>query len=289
MSPIVRIIVLAVAALAAFGAFFMFRSMTPEQVAPSVMPSVELPKPKPKEVPSVNVLIVNRDMRRGEVLTPDVLQWTKWPKKALNEFFVREDMTPDAISKYTGLRVRNALVASEPLLESKLVLKGQRGYLASQLKSGMRAVSIQISPDSASGGFVLPDDRVDVLLTHTIEREFRDGNDEVTKELTSTITIVRNARVLAIDQVFNPEGTAQIGSTATLELNARAAEVVTLGEELGELSVILRSLVDAEIDGEAVVSKQALLTEFFDPYEGPQAEGVLVIRDGVATRLIGGR
>lgn len=289
MSPIIRIIVLAVAAIAAIGAFIMFRSITPEQVTPATLPSIELPKPKAPEVPTVNVLIVNRDLRRGEVLTPDVLQWTKWPKKSVNEFFIREDLTPDAIGEYTGLRVRNAMVASEPLLASKLVLKGERGYLAAQLKSGMRAVSIQISPDSASGGFILPEDRVDVLLTHTVEMEFKNGDEDETEELTSTITIIRNARVLAIDQVFNPEGTARIGSIATLELNQRAAEVVTLGAELGELSVTLRGLVDAERDGESVVAKQALLNNYFDPYEGPQAEGLLIIKDGVPKRMIGGR
>lgn len=290
MSPIIRIVVLAVAAIAAIGAFFMFRSISPEQAQQATVPAIDLPvslPQPPKEEPKVEVLVVNRDLRRGELLTPDTLQWAKWPKKTANELYLTSDIMPDAIEKLTGIRVRQSFVAFEPVLDSKIVRQGERGYLAATLGRGMRAVSIQISPDAASGGFILPDDRVDVLLTHEVifpTGELTNGQDT----LTSTVTIIKNARVLAIDQAFNPEGTARIGSIATLELNARAAEVVTLGEELGDLSVTLRSLEDAERVGESVVVKSSLLRNYFDPYDGPQADGILLVRDGVPTRIVGG-
>lgn len=289
MSPIIRIAVLAVAAIAAIAAFFMFRSMSPEAAEPITVPSIELPTlpQKPKEEPKTEVLVINRDLRRGELLTPDVLQWSKWPKKTVNDLYITKDMMPNAMEVYSGLRVRQSFVSYEPVLDAKIVKPGQRGYLAAQLGRGMRAVSIQISPDAASGGFILPDDRVDVLLTHEVE--FPDG--ELTSGQnthTATVTIIQNARVLAIDQGFNPEGTARIGSIATLELSARAAEVVTLSAELGDLSVTLRALEDAERVGDSVIVKNALLRNYFDPYEGDQASGVLVVRDGVATRIVGG-
>lgn len=292
MSPIIRIIVLAVAAIAAIGAFFMFRSMAPQPAEPATAPAFQIPVPRPeppKEEPKAQVLVINRDMRRGEVLTPEDLQWSEWPKDLVNEFYFTAEVLPDAIEEMTGLRLRTSVVAFEPLLESKIVRQGQRGYLAAQLGQGKRAVSIQISPDAASGGFILPDDRVDVLLTHRVR--FPDGQlDRADDSLTSTITIIRNARVLAIDQGLNPQGSnARIGNIATLELNRRAAEIVTLGEELGELSLTLRSLADAERDGDVVVSKQSLLRNYFDPYDGSQAAGLLIVRDGVATRQIGGQ
>ena len=289
MSPIIRIVVLAIAAIAAIGAFFMFRSISPDEASPVTAPTINLPiqQPKIKEEPKVEVLVVNRDLRRGELLTPDVLQWTKWPKKSVNELYLTSEMLPDAIEDLSGLRVRQSMVAYEPVLDAKIVKKGERGYLAAQLGRGMRAVSIQISPDAASGGFILPKDRVDVLLTHEVrfpEGQLTNGQDTHV----STVTIIQNARVLAIDQAFNPEGTARIGSIATLELSLRAAEVVTLGEELGDLSITLRSLEDAERVGESVVVKNSLLANYFDPYDGTQADGVLIVRDGVPTRIVGG-
>ena len=110
------------------------------------------------------------------------------------------------------------------------------------LPRGMRAVSTKISPETGAGGFILPNDRVDVILTKKEKNESIGGSETFNSE-----TILANVRVLAIDQTVKEEDGRQVvvGKTATLELAPEQAEVLTLAEQMGEMSLALRSLADA--------------------------------------------
>lgn len=198
------------------------------------------------EISQTKVLVVRGDVRVGHLLTPDDFQWTDWPERSVNmDYFVQDD-APDAIETLTGSVVRTAMYADEPVLPQKLVQKGETGFMAALLKPGMRAISVEISPESASAGFILPDDRVDVILTQEIEIP----GDKGKEERTISTTILENVRILAIDQTFGDiEGVPTMtGSTATMELQPAQAELVALASRTGAISLTLRSYADADFN-----------------------------------------
>src|SRR5262249_53161737 len=119
---------------------------------------------------------------------------------------------------------------------------GAAGYMAAILPSGMRAVSTEISPETGAGGFILPNDRVDVILSKRANNDAKQGNKQPVSE-----TILTNVRVLAIDQTVEEKNGQRVvvGKTATVELSPRQAETLTQARQLGTLSLALRSLLDA--------------------------------------------
>lgn len=119
------------------------------------------------------------------------------------------------------------------------------GFMAAILPSGMRAVSTEISPETGAGGFILPNDRVDVLLS----RRHRGG--EGNSEVVSSDIILSDVRVLAIDQTVEEKNGQKVvvGKTATLELKPKQAETLARSRQSGTLSLALRSLVDANKSG----------------------------------------
>ena len=199
------------------------------------------------EMSQTKVLVMRADVRVGHLLTPDDFQWSDWPERSVNiDYYVEAD-APDAIETLTGSVVRTAMYADEPVLPQKLVQKGETGFMAALLKPGMRALSVEISPESASAGFILPDDRVDVILTQEIELPASKGRKE---ERTVSTTILENVRILAIDQTFGDvEGIPTMtGSTATMELLPEQAELVALASRTGAISLTLRSYADADFN-----------------------------------------
>ncbi len=112
--------------------------------------------------------------------------------------------------------------------------------MAAILPSGMRAISTPIREETAAGGFILPNDRVDVILSRTVKLGNKD--DKVSE------TILRNVRVLAIGQNAGAQGDEKVatGKTATLELTPPQTETLSLAQSMGEISLSLRSLADAQ-------------------------------------------
>ncbi|WP_290843559.1 Flp pilus assembly protein CpaB, partial [Henriciella sp.] len=212
MSPI-RLIILIVAAIAAIGAAFLVRGMSS---APAEQVQME-PQVIEREVEmsSTKVLVARSSMRTGALLTPDDFRWADWPERALNPAYFIQDASPDAIEELSGSVVKTPLLEGEPIVEQKIVKKGETGFMAALLAPGMRAIAVEISPESASAGFILPDDRVDVILTYDVEVM----SDRGMSDTTLTKTVIRNARVLAIDQMFGEmDGAPTLtGSTATLD------------------------------------------------------------------------
>jgi len=276
-----RILILLVAAGAAMGVAFLVRSATSAPAA-AVVTEVQVETVQEAvEVSEVEVLVAGRDLRVGEVTTPEDFRWALWPEKELNEnFYVKEDGT-DAADDLAGMVVRQYIYESEPIISKRIVSRGDTSVLAALVSPGMRAVSMEISTETASAGFILPDDRVDVILTHEIERFTREG---ITEEVQSVI-IIENARVLAIDQGLRTEDDTDtiIGSTATLELSPDDAALIAFGERQGTLSLVLRSMTDAIQAGDTVVSRAA------DFAAGRETSSVTVFRNGRIREAQGGR
>lgn len=217
-----RIAVLAVALIAGIGAFVMMMGAKPEvqQIAPVVQEK------------TTRVLVADRDLQRGERLTADSVKWLEWPDKALSPAYITEATGGDPEQMAQSV-ARTAIVAGEPITETKVVRAGSSGLLAAVLAPGMRAVAMRITPETAVAGFILPGDRVDVYYSEG------EGSGSTTKVL------FEDVRVLAVNTVYseNPETPVIEGSTATVELAPVDAEnFINARSARGQLSLALRSV-----------------------------------------------
>lgn len=250
-----RLIVLAVALVAAVVAAFLVRNLAQPTVVSGPTQTVE--RVVEVEVAQQKVLVAKTDLRVGTLLTPDEFKWANWPDSTLNPAYYTQEIAPDAMEILTGSVVRSAMYADEPVMPQKIVQKGETGFMAALLAPGKRAMTVEISPESASAGFILPDDRVDIILTQMIEFS---GNEDLPPVMV-TKTILENARVLAIDQTFGDvDGIPTLtGSTATMELDQTQAELLARSARVGTLSLTLRSAADAGFnEGEALANVVAL-------------------------------
>jgi pilus assembly protein CpaB len=249
-----RIVVLTIA-LGAGGIAAYLASGSRETAAPAPV----------AQLPTVEVLVAKSEIGLGQSVKPDDLQWQTWPT-ATSGNFISKASKADAIKEITGSIARSPFIAGEPIREQKLVRADGSGFMAAILPAGFRAISTEISPETGAGGFILPNDRVDVILSKRERNPDTKGPDLTTSEI-----ILTNVRVLAIDQApKEKEGTSSmVGKTATLELKPEQAETLARARQSGTLTLALRSIVDvtAVEKAEEQVSKN---------------DGLNVIRYGVA-------
>jgi pilus assembly protein CpaB len=228
-----RIVVLVVA-LAAGGLAALLAGRQEQPPAPEAPPVVQ--------IETVEILVAKADIGMGQVISTSDIQWQVWPAAAANSNFVRKNDKPDALQQTAGSIARSPFVAGEPIREAKLIKANGSGFMAAILPSGMRAVSTEISPETGAGGFILPNDHVDVILS----RRDREAEKRTGVEAHASETVLTNVRVLAIDQTIEEKNGQKVvvGKTATLELTPRQAELLALSRQLGTLSLALRSLID---------------------------------------------
>src|ERR1043166_5551081 len=229
-----RIVVLAVA-LGAGGiaAYLASGSKEPPPLAPAPVVQID----------TVDILVAKADINMGQGVAANDIQWQAWPTSAASSHFLRRRDRPNAIEQLTGSIARPPCVVGEPIREAKLIKANGSGFMAALLPSGMRAISTEISPETGAGGFLLPNDRVDVLLT----RRDRETEKATGIEAHTSETILTDVRVLAIDQTIEEKNGQRVvgGKTATLELSPRQAETLAVSRQRGVLSLALRSLIDA--------------------------------------------
>jgi pilus assembly protein CpaB len=232
-----RLVVLGVA-LAAGGVAAFIASGHREAPPPVVAP------PPPPPLPTVDVLVAKNDMTRGQVIGDGDVDWQVWPAAADNPSFIKRTDRPDAVHQFGGAIVRVPIASGEPIREPSVVFAKGSGFLAAVLPKGMRAVSMEVSAENGAGGFILPDDHVDVMLT----RHDKTPNGGGTVDRLVSESILRNVRVLAIDQAVEEKAGQKVvvGKTATLELTPDQAETLELARQQGTLTLALRSLVDSQ-------------------------------------------
>ncbi|MGZ5913109.1 MAG: Flp pilus assembly protein CpaB [Reyranella sp.] len=216
---------------------------------------------RPIAKPATQVLVARAAIHTGQLIKPDDLRWQPWPQGNLPASYIVEGKRP--IGDFVGAVARSQFHVGEPIVESDIVMPGSRGFLAAVLKPGLRAVSVPASATSTVSGFIYAGDRVDVLLTHVLVAV--DGKGE---QHTATETILRNARVIAMDQKldFTPGDKPDVAKTATLELTAKQTEIVTLAVKMGELSLVLRSLQDPADEERDAASGDDATAELGDSY-----------------------
>ncbi len=266
-----RIVVICIAAVSAIGLALVVRAMgspSNEPAAPAAAAPVEVR-------PMAKVLVAAKDLEPGKRLVEADLEWKDWPVDEVNPVFITDGSTPvpakpaaesatakatDAVNRvakaatelattgaksdYIGSVVREPILAGEPIVSRKIVRAGDSGYLAAYLEPGMRAMAIAVTVESAAGGFILPGDRVDVVLTAETNR---DGAVEgATKSKFASGVVLQNIKVLAIDQATRVGDDAQavVGATATLEVRPQDSVLLAQAKSEGELSLSLRSYAD---------------------------------------------
>ncbi|MNK24884.1 SAF domain protein [compost metagenome] len=303
-----KIAVICIAAVAAIGLALVVRAMGSSGKPTAVAVAVEAP-------PMAKVLVAARDLEPGKRLTDGDLSWKDWPVAEVNPVFITDGSvsvpgaaapeaaadakpaddkaekvkkaaeaaasaatalsTGGAKAAYIGAVVREPILAGEPIVARKIVRAGDSGYMAAYLEPGMRAMAIRVSVETAAGGFILPGDRADVLLT----REVKGPGAEAARFITATV--MQNVKVLAIDQTTRAadDALAVVGATATLEISGPDAEILALAKSEGDLSLVLRSYADtAGPSGRtaAATRRSEAAAKVVRVYREGQAEAVVV-------------
>ena len=230
---VARIVVLAIALSAGGVAAYLASGIDSKPTAPVVAAA------KPD---TVDVLVAKSDINLGQTLTANDVIWQSWPASTPSSNFIRRNDRPDANNQVAGSIARAPFVAGEPIREAKLVKADGSGFMAAILSTGYRAVSTEISAETGAGGFILPNDRVDVILTRRIKNP-----NPVLPDLVVSQIALANIRVLAVDQApKEKEGTnSVIGRTVTLELKPEQTTELASARQAGTLSLALRSIADA--------------------------------------------
>jgi pilus assembly protein CpaB len=224
---------------------------------PVVVPETPT-NPKVIEEARVQVLVASAPIGIGQRLSEKNMEWRDWPKGALLEDYIDSEKAPEALKDMAGTVARFEIFEGDPIRQQKLIRTSQ-GYLSAVLDTGMRGISIAVSASSASGGFIVPNDHVDVILTRS------------TDQGQQSETVVSNVRVLAINKRLGELGKtgepkdpedprAEVFSDsaiATLELDPTQAEVLINADGLGKLSLALRSIIDFAKTTEDPVKRNA--------------------------------
>ena len=222
------------------------------------------------QLPTVDVLVAKTDIGLGQTVKPEDMQWQTWPAATASSTFIRRSERPDATTQIAGSIARAPFIAGEPIREQKLVKADGSGFMAAILPTGMRAVSTEISPETGAGGFILPNDRVDVILSKHEKNPDRAGAPDIV----NSEIILTNIRVLAIDQAPKEKDgqNAVVGKTVTLELKPEQTETLARARQSGTLSLALRSIADVN------------MVESNDRRSDPKrSDSINVVRYGVST------
>ena len=246
-----RLGVLAVALAAGGGAMYLVGG------SPKAPQPVEIAAPAPPpQIATEEVLVAKRELPMGTLVNEQDIGWVTWPRDALGSGMIVRKEAPGVVEDLKGSVSRMNFFQGEPIRREKLVKGPSSGFMSAILPSGMRAVAINIDTQgsTSAGGFILPNDKVDVIRT------FRD--DEAAKagvaDAFATEVLLANVRVLAIGQNVQEKNGERVvvGSNATLEVDPRQAEVLILAQRVGQLSLALRSLLDASRTKEPAMADQ---------------------------------
>jgi pilus assembly protein CpaB len=258
-----QLIGIAVAGGAGLLAFMLMRSIVSTPSAPTKVETA---------LDAAEVLVARKDISLGELTKQSDFRWQTWPKDAVTPAFITKSEGENGMRKATGAIARAPILQGEPVTRNKLIKAGDGGVLAAILPKGMRAVSTRIKEETAAGRLILPNDHVDVILTRRLRST--NGVDAVVSD-----TLFHNVRVLAIGQQIetkkdnkSPQGGA---NTATLELTPEQAEMLVRANSMGEISLSLRSIADADPNGPGPSG---------DPFDSRRSSAVRVLKYGVPTR-----
>jgi pilus assembly protein CpaB len=163
------------------------------------------------------------------------VRWQKWPTSSVDPGFIQQTSAVSAAAAVAGTVARAPIVAGEPITYTKIIRSDATGFMAATLQPGMRAVSIPVTIASVAGGFILPNNHVDIILTET--------TNDTPKRATSRV-VLSDVRVLAIDQTTADKNPKSDAKTVTLELSPAQVQTISRAQVTGVLSLALRALGD---------------------------------------------
>ncbi len=262
-----RVAILGVAVGAGVVAAMLALNMTGQESEPMVVADA---------IDTVEVLVVANDVPMGSTVSESDIDWQEWPESGASGRFLVRSSDPDAMDEVVGAIARSTLYAGEPISLAKLI-RSDRGFMSAILPAGKRAVATKISADTSAGGFILPNDRVDVIMSRQA-----DGNADAPGGYL-TETVLNDVRVLAIDQTIEDVDGEKVvvGQTATLELSPQQAEILTVAQQMSDqLTLALRSIADTAT-GPIGADAYHLISGV------KKTGGVTVVKNGVARQVIG--
>ncbi len=263
----IRISILGLALVAAGVAAYLVRGLVleNEQQTVDAGPVIE----------TTGVLVASGVIMPGDTVNAGALRWQDWPVDAVAPGQVTQTAQPNARSDLQGSIARRRFGGGEPILPDALVKPGEAGLMAALVSPGMRAMAVSVSDENSAGGFILPGDRVDVVVTREV------GIDRSSRSYVSE-TVLYNVRVLAIDQIFSEDvsGGALVGDTITLELTPGQAETLALAQAVGDVSLALRSFADAN-----AAETQNQLADVVASADEQRSNQITVVRNGQETRV----
>ena len=275
-----RIIVLASAGICALLAAYLANGLI----------SAPAPSPEAQVINTVkteDVLVAAKDIGTGEKLGAGAVAWKSWPVNNIQPNMITKTNKPDAEQVFAEARAGVTIYEGETILDKKIVFPGNAGFMSAILPKGMQAISVKISASTAAGGFILPNDRVDVILTKHIQ--VPGASQLITSE-----TVISNVRVLAINQMLK-QAVAKEGEpatvalkeaeTATLELTHIQSEILARVESEGELALALRSI--AENDGKSMEIGPQLADKYKSDNKKGRSSETLFVRYGIETYAAG--
>lgn len=220
----------------------------------ALLVQVTLGGKKQAGVPKVEVLVAARNLGIGAEIKADSVRWQEWPKDSVFPGAVIREKDQPADKALTG-RLARDVQQGEPVLKNALLGTARGNFVAASIEPGMRAVAIEVSASSMVGGFLGPGDYVDVILTYKETVKSEDANPavqtmlELNLDKMATETILQNIKVLAVDQIAKrPEDDkVKVGKTVTLAVTVEDSEKLALAQEMGTITLTLRSTGDNRI------------------------------------------
>ena len=270
--PRKQIIFLIFAALIAIGTVLAARSLLqPDEPAPVAVDTSAEPAAAP-----VEVLVAKKDLPAGSFLAAEDVEWKNWPADSVTDGMLKKGVAEE--KTYAGAVVRTGLRTGEPIIGGRILKSDEHGFLAAVLLPGMRAMTVKISPVSGVAGFIFPNDQVDVILAHEVQRT--DDTRMVDRRVSETV--LENVRVVALDQKTNDQtNEPKVAELATLEVTPKQAEKLALVSQMGTLSLVLRSL-----SSNVAANVSPVMQTNAKPAAQPVADGKAETSTGLAPQLL---
>lgn len=194
------------------------------------------------------ILVAAKDLGLGEEIKSTSYEWKEWPDDGLFEgAIVKANLSEKDQATPVEGRLRRSMSKGEPLMKSALVEDDKGNFVAATLAPGTRAMAIRVKAESSVGGFLTPNDHVDVILTYEVrlpsDDRVRDASVAVVSKKAAQ-TVLENVRVVAVDQKAKEVEKVAVARTVTLEVTPKQAEKLALAESMGSLSLALRGTGD---------------------------------------------
>jgi pilus assembly protein CpaB len=222
-----------------------------------------------EQAETIQIVVAKREIQKGEPFRPDDIRLMDWPKETVPEGAL------DSVEKLADMRSRGMIYPGEPIIDKKLIKKGDMTSLSTEFPPGMKGISVKVDNESGIAGMILPGDNVDVLV-------YVEANPSKQIFATETVPVEENMKVMAVDdQITRPDGKENSISAKTVTLCAtpKQAGRIMHATEIGKVRLVLRSGKDGteESTGPYSTSTQEVLGAKNSSGDAPKSGGNKIV------------